>query len=370
MVWHSRLVQPARRTRSAVPGAFALAAVMALAACGDQGPSTPRPATIEVVSDQQQGAPGTALSQPLVVRVLDAQGGVVVGADVAFTTTGGGSFSPAIARTAADGRAQTVWTLGPGTGLQTATATVGTVTATATATAATVTVACDRVTDHTIGATVNGTLATTSCLLDGFYTDRYRFTLTQETTLQLRQQSQTYGSYLEIYDSNSRFVAFAESQEPGATAQIRAILPAGTYEVWPSTYDLQVTGAYTLTSAVVAAAYAGCADVWIRPGIQTTQTLVPECQFRLDDVLTSGNATYFWLQGGVNRTLTQSSSTGSTRMIVFRLNPQTGFEIVHDSQAAQGAPAVYTFAAQTTLYAVLSAETTAGAGGSYTLGLQ
>ena len=74
----------------------------------------PPPSTVAVISgDGQQGVPGVALAQPLVVEVRDQYGDPVAGATVVFTVTaGGGTLSDTTVTTNADGRAATTLTLG------------------------------------------------------------------------------------------------------------------------------------------------------------------------------------------------------------------------------------------------------------------
>ncbi len=83
-------------------------------------------ATLQIVSgNNQSGAVGTGLAQPLVVRVLDANGNGVSGRAVSWVIgIGGGSVNPATSTTAADGTASTNWTLGPSTGANTLSAVV------------------------------------------------------------------------------------------------------------------------------------------------------------------------------------------------------------------------------------------------------
>lgn len=115
----------------------ALAAVMILTACGDKQGGTPTtpvtpdppasPAHIEVVAgNEQYGAPGTPLSQALVVRVTASDGAAVPNAIVGFAITrGGGTLSATSATTASDGTARlTSWTLGGEPGLNLVTAQV------------------------------------------------------------------------------------------------------------------------------------------------------------------------------------------------------------------------------------------------------
>jgi hypothetical protein len=120
----------------------------------------PRPSAIAVRSGAGQTATaGTALAQPLVVRVTAADGLGVEGVPVTFkVTSGGGSVSQTIYDTDVNGDATANWTLGSLVGTQTLTASVGAVSsgpigATATATpVASVTVSPATAT-LTVGAT-------------------------------------------------------------------------------------------------------------------------------------------------------------------------------------------------------------------------
>ena len=86
----------------------------------------PVPAAIAILSGaQQRAAAGTALPQPIVVRVTSRRGRPVEGAVVRFRGDHGeAATEPRVALTDADGRARAVWTLGELPGLQTLLATV------------------------------------------------------------------------------------------------------------------------------------------------------------------------------------------------------------------------------------------------------
>jgi hypothetical protein len=86
----------------------------------------PVPSEIAIVSgDGQDGTVGSALPEPYVVRVTDAEGTPLPGVTVIWAvTSGGGSVSPGSGTTTAGGEASTVHTLGSGTGSQTVRATV------------------------------------------------------------------------------------------------------------------------------------------------------------------------------------------------------------------------------------------------------
>ena len=85
------------------------------------------PAAVVVVSgDGQEGAPGSTLAEPVVVRVDDAGGSPVAGATVRFMPAARhGSADPATAAADVDGQASTNWTLGDATGTQSLTASAG-----------------------------------------------------------------------------------------------------------------------------------------------------------------------------------------------------------------------------------------------------
>lgn len=77
------------------------------------------PASVVVTQGAAQTAPvTTTLPTPVSFELKDSFGNPVADHAVRFLPSGGGSASPASARTAADGRVSTQWTLGPGAGTQ------------------------------------------------------------------------------------------------------------------------------------------------------------------------------------------------------------------------------------------------------------
>ncbi|HKC48485.1 MAG TPA: Ig-like domain-containing protein, partial [Gemmatimonadales bacterium] len=83
---------------------------------------------VKISGDNQTGAGGAALAQPLIVEVRDALANPVPGVTVNWATPSGGSLAPPSGPTGTNGRAQATWTLGGSLTSQTATATVNTVT--------------------------------------------------------------------------------------------------------------------------------------------------------------------------------------------------------------------------------------------------
>lgn len=78
------------------------------------------PAAITAITGSSQRAvAGSALPQPILVRVTSRRGRPVEGALVQFRAPGGGVVEPAASLTDAEGRARTSWTLGDAPGRQT-----------------------------------------------------------------------------------------------------------------------------------------------------------------------------------------------------------------------------------------------------------
>jgi len=106
--------------------AAVIVACLGLAACGADAPtaSAGLPAALERVSgDGQSAPPGAALEQPLVARLVDADGRAVRRADVRWEASAG-EVTPGVSTTDANGDAKAIWRLGTETGAQRATATV------------------------------------------------------------------------------------------------------------------------------------------------------------------------------------------------------------------------------------------------------
>jgi plastocyanin len=100
-------------------GALLLCLITTVAACGDDGGTTPGesdPVLSKQSGDTQSAGAGETLPAPAVVRVT-RDGAPLTGQPVAWTVTaGGGSVDPATSTTGADGSASTTWTLGGAAG--------------------------------------------------------------------------------------------------------------------------------------------------------------------------------------------------------------------------------------------------------------
>lgn len=118
------MIAPVSRVRSAL-GFPALAVALTLAGCGDllQEPDTGlllADLRLQAVSgNAQAGSPGTALEDPLRVRVLDGADRPLAGLWVEWSVVeGSGRVEPRHSFSDADGFAEATWILGPSTGPQ------------------------------------------------------------------------------------------------------------------------------------------------------------------------------------------------------------------------------------------------------------
>jgi adhesin/invasin len=117
-------MHPALRSRSRallpLSRVLVLTALAALSACSEDPDGPGDPAALQVVSGSGQTATvGTAATQPVVVKVVDADGAPVPGVAVSWVVTaGGGSVFSASVTTGEDGTASNHWTMGTTVGAQ------------------------------------------------------------------------------------------------------------------------------------------------------------------------------------------------------------------------------------------------------------
>ena len=223
--------------------------------------------------DNQTGVPGAAVPVPPAVTVKDANGNPKSGVTVTFAVaSGGGSVTGATVTSNSQGVATVgSWTLGPAAGPNTLTAFANGVTAvTFTATAAAAT-GCAARTAHTLGTTSQGTLALGDCSADGFFIDLFTTSLGTSTAYLFRQTA-AFDTYLLLAAADGSVIAENDDETPNGTSTnsaIKAFLPAGSYLLGASSFDLGVTGAYSLTSSTTSATVSGCERVFVLKNFST-----------------------------------------------------------------------------------------------------
>lgn len=252
---------------------FLLAGV--LAACGG-GTDAPVPASLELVSgDGQQGPRSATLAQPVIVRVLAADGSPFAGAVVTFTYASSSAVAGVDTSDAA-GLAQFLWLLQSPLGTQTVHVTVAGVTGfDVTATALD---PCVFNATYTFGATVNGSLAAGDCVDQGAFIDYYGFTAPNGSSSSIfTNTAATFDAFLQIEDPLRNIVAVNDDDPTGVAglnSNIRVFLVSGaSYRLGPSSFLVATSGNYTAASAAGTADVTNCVEVWAALGVTLSQTV-------------------------------------------------------------------------------------------------
>ncbi len=151
------------------------------------------------------------------------------------------SGSPSVASVSSTGL---VTGVGPGTALISATSegTSGTANITVTQNP------CSVIRPIAVGETANGTLATTDCKLsDSTATQRYEFTLTAPTKMEITMNSGAFDAYLFLTDASLNVITEDDDSGPGTNARILRTMPAGRYFVIANSYDANRFGTFQIT---------------------------------------------------------------------------------------------------------------------------
>jgi len=249
---------------------FAFAA-FGLACGGDSSGTGGGPTTIVRFSgDSQAALTGTALPQPLRVRVTGANSQPSVGSTVTWTVLNGTATlgTPSVPSDT-QGYASTTVTLG---------ATPGLVAVQASVTGIAPVTFGETACDHPMFAfndTLPAALATSDCKFNGFFTDFFDLNIpTGPQRVVLTMASGAFDTWLELYNDAGGFLGFDDDIDTSSTnSQLTAILVPGDYLIAPSSYNPLTLGAYTLSVITQPAALAGCGIVWVTRGVTVTDSV-------------------------------------------------------------------------------------------------
>lgn len=100
---------------------------------------------------------------------------------------------------------------------------------------------------HTLGTTVNGSLATGDCVTpDGGFMDRYQFSLATARTVTIDLMSEDFDAFLYLFNSEGAILSRNDDGGNVFDSRISLSLPAGTYSIGAAAYEGEGEGAYTL----------------------------------------------------------------------------------------------------------------------------
>ena len=128
-----------------------------------------------------------------------------------------------------------------------------------------------------LGSTISASLADTDCELSGGeLNDIYTFTTTQQRAVRFSQKSAAFDTYLEIFATDGSLLG-ANDDSAGVlgneTSTFKMILPAGSYDLSPSSYDAAETGAYSLSAISVPESENVCDLIFAMRGVTTVGEL-------------------------------------------------------------------------------------------------
>lgn len=248
------------------------------------------PANVDFVSPpQMQVVAGSTVQGHPAVLVRDQTGAPLAGVTVTFQVTSGSStITPTTIVTGAEGTADwgvaraTSWHI-PAQGAHTVTATVaGLPPATFTATGLDPAV-CDPVGSVTVPGAVTGALSPGDCPLPtGEFVDHYLLEVATRSIVRIRAVSNAVDMYLLLSTTAGRPVAENDDDGLSLNSDLVAVLEPGSYHVGVTSFAPGETGAYNLTTEIVAeGAPRACLPLWfVTHGATVSGSLAPsECAF-------------------------------------------------------------------------------------------
>jgi hypothetical protein len=325
----------------------------------------------KVAGDNQSAGSGTAVPVAPSVVVKDANGNVTPNVTVTFAVaSGAGSVTGGTATTSSSGVATVgSWVLG-NAGTNTLTASVtGLTPVTFTATASVN--LCAARAAHTFGTTTSSSLATGDCQLsDGSLVDFFSTTVT-EAGAYLFRETAGFDAYLYLTGADGALIAENDDENDSTTnSAIKALLPAGSYLLGASSFNPNITGAYSISSSTTSTAVGNCELVFVVRGISTSQNVdTTDCLFSQTGPIYADGFLIF-LQAGQPVTISMSSSSVDSYLELLRIDGlRVAFNDNKDTSGTKDAQIVYT-PSTSTYYAIFARTAVAAQTGPYTLIIQ
>jgi hypothetical protein len=336
--------------------------------CGDSsGPGHVASSFTANSATTQTASPGTEVAEPPSVIVRDQNGAAMAGVSVTFAVTaGGGSITGGTVVSSGSGVATVgSWTVGTAEGVNTLTATSGTLSVTFTANSVD---PCVIGATHSIGGTTSGELTESDCRFpDGSFVDLIGTGLTAAGTYTFSQSSSSFDTFLVLFDINGNPIGVNDDFAAGTDSRIKAVLPAGNFVLGANSYDRDVLGPYTVTSALDASEVTNCEDVFVVRGITTTQALqTSDCQ------RTGGYyGDQFFIYAAPGQAVTVSMSSTAVDSYILIYDTRRAVLIFNDDKDGTTKDAQVAFTASVEgFYGILASSGNVGATGAYTVVVQ
>jgi hypothetical protein len=364
-------MQSSRRSVNRV----AVAAIVALqVSCGgdSSGPGNVATTMSANSATSINSPPGSQVSERPSVIVHDQAGNPMSGVNVTFLPgSGGGSVTGESQVTNAQGVATVgAWTLGTAVGSYTLIASAANLQSIIfTATTADPCIG----TTLAFGVTGSGSLTTSDCrLTDGRFIDFFATTVPTAGTYLFTQSSTSFDTFLALYNAAGKNVALNDDISSNNTnSALKAILPAGNFELGATSFVPNVTGNYTVSSAASPTGITNCEEVWVVPGISTAQELQNTDCGGTGAGSSPGYDNYFmFLEAGQSITVTMSSTAINCLIEVYAPSPTTATTRVAFKECSANSATLTFTALGTQLHVLRATKVGTGETGSYTLAVQ
>jgi hypothetical protein len=373
-------MQPTRRIRPAIRALAVVATGLFTSVCSGGGTDEASAPQIQLSSSSQNFAAVEGGGNPpsQVVGITNGGGGTLSGLEVGTVTYGAGATGwlepPVLGSTTADPSATlTLQPVTDGLAAGTYAATVPMISDVASNSpqnvSVTLTVSSQDcgATAYTIGATVNGALSPGDCGFgDGSFYDAYAFGATATASVRVDLASTTFDTFLLLTDAAGNILAFNDDGPGTTNSTFRILLGTSSYLIDANSLLAGISGNYTLSSSVVATDVTGCEEVWVTPGITTTQAIATS-----DCVDTPGpfyhDEYVLRIRSGQGMTVTQSSTGFDPYLFLVRLDTNGSFVV----STASGPDATFGYTNNETsaYYVIVAATDLAGKTGGYTLSI-
>jgi hypothetical protein len=306
--------------------------------------ATPRE-LLKVAGDSQSVLRGGNMALPLRVRVIGSDGLPLAGATVQWKAVDGlHEMRPLQSTTNASGEAET---------LVTVVQTIGEFSVSATSPGLfPVTFSlfgldpCDFANgiQMSLGTTRSGTLDMMDCLAHGDrFHDLYWFTLASQEAVLMRLRSPSFDPTLELYPPANWYFVRSDTVNASRDAEVKAILPAGTYGLVASSFDPDATGSYQLGLSVTPQSVDACEFVLAFTGITTTQNLAStDCQVPVSSANRFEDRFALIIDDGETVTVTATSTAYAPYLQLERQG-----EVVAESNSSASGTATITFTSNT-----------------------
>jgi hypothetical protein len=231
---------------------------------------------------------------------------------------------------------------------------------------------CEYLPPLAIGSSLDGSIdAAEDCgLPEGGFADLYKVVVATAQWVTFRMASEQLDPLLLLSSAaGDRRLAVNDDGFNSLDSNLTILAPAGEYRLYATSFEPAEAGAYTVSFAAGPSTVTNCADVWVMPGVQTSQNMTTS-----DCRTPSGSENYYSEQYKIYLTAGQTVTVRMTSTefdaYLFLLDAETGEALAEDDDSAGGTNAELTFTAPSDgTYVIEASSFATEETGAYTLSI-